>query len=624
MAVKPKSPQITKAQLQKWVNLVNRLDGNVSRAAEEAGISARQLKRHLDTCKKRGVVPPKPFNPQNAIRSTDIADDELHDVWNVYERYGYDAQATAEALGIHESSLRNRIKKAQHKFGYVKKSLGVTHAQAAAPLPLPDAGKINYFMLTTAQNNTKVHDATWASGINLAKHYDAEIKVSTFTYIGNEEGSQKRGHEKSGEAMGRKVEDRWYDPRVVPYISDEFQQLAPGLVWCGHSNTLPTASDPLRGTQSLNGRASGVWPHTRIEMRPVATAAGEATKFNFTTGAVTLRNYIQKRAGIAAEFYHCFGFLLVAVDSNGNWWCRQLNADSEGNIYDLDLLATPEGVFEWIDEKKGGLEGLVYGDIHRSKIDETIRDATWGPGGLVDFLKPKVQVFHDLLNFNPSHHSRKDPHEMYKQRKRAEDLVYGEIEGDGSFLDWTHRPWSREVVVDSNHHRHLDRFLKEVDWRDDLNNARVILDMNLAWLDAIDKGEEEDFLAYEWQIRKMGYGKHAHFMNLTSEKPEKLSLVLCKGNGGGIEVGAHHGDRGPNGARGTPQNLSKMGRKNVIGDKHSPGIWGGTYVAGMTGKPRQGYNIGPGSWAAAHVPIYPNGKRQVLLFWKGMPHEPRG
>jgi len=44
----------------------------------------------------------------------------------------------------------------------------------------------------------------------------------------------------------------------------------------------------------------------------------------------------------------------------------------------------------------------------------------------------------------------------------------------------------------------------------------------------------------------------------------------------------------------------------------------------MTGKMRQGYNIGPGSWAAAHVPVYPNGKRQVLIGWKGRFFAPRG
>src|SRR5690606_16274522 len=151
------------------------------------------------------------------------------------------------------------------------------------------------------QNNTALHEPTWASLIQLANYYDAEIKISRFTYSGRDDGSEKPDTEKK-ETMGFKTKDRWNDPRILPSLSDEFEQLAPGLVWCGHFNTLPTASDPLRGKDSLNGRASGVFPHTRIEMRPIATAAGEATKFNWTTGAVTLRNYIQKNAGITAEF----------------------------------------------------------------------------------------------------------------------------------------------------------------------------------------------------------------------------------------------------------------------------------------------------------------------------------
>lgn len=623
MAAKP-APQITKAQLQKWVNLVNRLGGNVSKAATEVGVSDRTFRRHLDTCKKRGVIPPKKFDFKSLTKTTDVSDEELHEFWNVFERYGYQTNVVAEAMGVNETMVRNRIKKAQHKFGYEKKPLGVTHAAAAKKLALPEKGKVTRYMFSTAQNNTKLFDKGWAAGINLANYYEAEIKISTFTYVGSE-GSEKRGKEK-GDTLGRKVEDRWYDPRIEPYISDEFEEIAPGLVWCGHSNTLPTASDPLRGKQSLNGRSSGVWPHTRIEMRPIATAQGEATKFNWTTGAVTLRNYVQKNAGIVAEFYHSFGFMLVEVDSDGNWWARQLNSDSDGNIYDLDVLATPEGVFDWVPEKEteGGADALIYGDIHRSKIDPEVEAGTWGPGGLVDLLKPKVQVLHDLHNHNSSHHTRKDPHERYRQRRSGEDVMYDEIKGDGVWLDEIHRPYSREVIPDANHIRHADRTLKEVDWREDMTNARTILAMNLAWLDAIDAGDGDDFLAYEWAIRMMGHGKHAHFMNLTSEKPDKLSLIVCKGNGGGIEIGAHHGDRGPNGSRGTPANLSKMGRKVVIGDKHSPGIWGGCYVAGMTGKMRQGYNIGPGSWAAAHIPVYPNGKRQVLIGWKGRFFAPRG
>lgn len=599
----------TKRDLERYVRVLNKHGGNRSAAARELKIPRQRFLEVLEVAADRGLEVPPPMDAKSvaAIRSTTISDDELHDAWSIYERYGYNAVHAAEAAGIERQAMQLRVKKAAHKFGYEKRPLGVTHAAAAKPLNLPGAGEVKRYILTCAQNNTHLHEPTWAALVNLAKYYDAEIKVATFTYIGDD-GSAKAGTERE---YGRKVEDRWYDPRVVAFRSDEFEQLAPGLVWCGHHNTLPTASDPLRGMDNLNGRSSGIFPHTRIEQRPIATAAGEATKFNWTTGAITLRNYVQKRAGITAEFYHCFGGALAEVDSDGNWWVRQLNADSDGVIYDLDIYADPQGVWQNDD----GTEALVYGDIHHESIDPDVEQATWGKGGLVDLLRPKLQIFHDLLNFNPSHHNRRDPHIMYMLQKRGKDVVLEEIRGSGEFLDRCHRDFSREIVVDSNHHRHLDRFLKEVDWRDDLTNARTILKLNEAWLDAIDSGEENDFLAYEWALRHLGFAKHAHFMNMTSRDPAKLSLIVCQGSGGGVEVGAHHGHMGPNGAHGTPRNLSRLGRKNVIADKHAPGIWGGTYVAGLSGNLRQLYNHGPGGWAHAHVPVYKNGKRQVLVGW---------
>src|SRR5690606_19222551 len=203
-------------------------------------------------------------------------------------------------------------------------------------------------------------------------------------------------------------------------------------------------------------------------------------------------------AGITAEFYHSFGGALVEVDDDGNWWVRQLNADSEGVIYDIDVFADSEGVWQI----EGPIPALVFGDIHEDSLDPDVKEATWGEGGLVDRMRPSLQVIHDLLNMNNSHHNRRDPHVMYSLVKRDKDLVWREIESSGKFLDGIHRVYedgseSEELVVDSNHHRHFDRFLKEVDWRDDLRNARTILRMNDAWLDAIDNDSENEFLAFE-------------------------------------------------------------------------------------------------------------------------------
>src|ERR1035437_6492102 len=103
-------------------------------------------------------------------------------------------------------------------------------------------------------------------------------------------------------------------------------------------NITPTASDPLTGLETYSGRQSAVFPHAKIAMRTVASIQGSGAKLNYTTGTVTKRNYIQKRAGLMAEFHHTYGGLLVEVDSAGVWKVRQLDAEAvSGTLYDLTL-----------------------------------------------------------------------------------------------------------------------------------------------------------------------------------------------------------------------------------------------------------------------------------------------
>jgi len=607
-------------ECQRIERFLKKNKGNRRAAAEEMQVPITTLKGWIEKGRQQGFVFSPPQDLKTLERVTNVTEAECMDAWGVYERYGYNAAAAAEAMNVHIGTIETRVKKAEHKYGMRRRNLGVQDARDAVPLKRPKKGEVKRYLLTAAQNNTKIHEPTWFSLLQLAEYYGAEVKVATFTYAPQDSaGSEKRNKERAWKDRGHKVVDRWYDHHIEDHISDAFEQLAPGLVWCGHTNTLPTAVDPLRGTENLNGRHSGVFPHTRMEMRSIATSPGEATKFNWTTGAVTLRNYKQMRAGIVAEFYHCFGALLVEVDDAGNWWCRQLNATSEGVICDIDLYSTPEGVFEGEP-----VEAIKYGDIHKANIDPVIQAATWGEGGMVDVLRPKRQFLDDLLDFESgSHHNRRDPHKMYELQHFGRNSVWNEVLDAGAFVDSIHRVYpdgteSEEIVNDSNHDRHLDRWLKEVHWHEDLSNARTLLQCNDAWLSAIENGDADEFVPLEWLWRKMGVAKSAFVMNIRSEHKRKLSYVICADKSGGIEM-ALHGDLGPNGSRGGPRNLSKLGQKNVIGHSHSPGIFGGTYVAGVTGKMRLGYNVGPGSWGHAHVVVYANGKRQVILFWNGKP-----
>lgn len=112
-----------------------------------------------------------------------------------------------------------------------------------------------------------------------------------------------------------------------------------------------------------------------------------------------------------------------------------------------------------------------------------------------------------------------------------------------------------------------------------------------------------------------------HAINMVAEKEDlDLENVEWVHDGysyqvDGIEIG-NHGFRGANGARGTVAGFAQLGVKMTIGDKHTPEIMDGVYVAGVMNL-HQGYNKGPSGWAVAHVLHYKNGKRVLVTFQNG-------
>lgn len=106
-------------------------------------------------------------------------------------------------------------------------------------------------------------------------------------------------------------------------------------------------------------------------------------------------------AGLKAEFHHAYAVLIVEVDAEGDWFVRQINADTNGCIHDLDLRADG-GVVE-VGHR---IKVLTPGDIQGTEIDPVARRVVWGCDGMVDELQPEVLVLHDVLNFGSrSHHN---------------------------------------------------------------------------------------------------------------------------------------------------------------------------------------------------------------------------
>ena len=515
-----------------------------------------------------------------------------------YERHGGNISAVSRELGISRASVRRHVLKA----GKMKKPLvgGSIKGTLTASRPLPARGEVTRYILTSAQNNTKVHQRVWENLLALREHYKAELLVGTFSYNKNAYGelAVKRG------TKGAYQDHLWYDSQLSSYLQDARIELAPGLVWCGEMNIQPTAVDPLEGLETYSGRDCGIFPHAKHAMRSIATMMGHGAKINYTTGTVTQRNYIQKKAGLVAEHHHSYGGLVVEVDSDGVWFVRQLDADDKGRIYDLDLCVADGKV-----TSGHRVEAINWGDIHAPTIDVTncMMPALRKRDGMLDFLRPSKQFMHDIMEgVWTNHHGAKDPHERFKAHLRGLATVADERDMVAGVLKAYARPWAEMIVVDSNHDgQWLYRWLKEHDYRQDPHNAVFFLELQLAVYKALE-AENADFNIIETVMRTADIPK-IRFLK-TDE-----SYTICNGR---IECGMH-GHLGPDGARGSSANLAKQGRRANIGHLHSAGIFNGLYVAGTSTTLSMGYNKGPSSWSHSHVVTYANGKRAIITMYAG-------
>ena len=449
----------------------------------------------------------------------------------------------------------------------------------------------NRFVFTSAQNNTFIHEDFFAALMNFCAHNEAQLVISPFTY------------NKSGFQNGTKDnEDLWYDPRLLPFFVKESTQITESLIFCGELNILPTAVNPLSGFENYTQSASGIVPHTKVQMRSLPRMKGEEPRFLYTTGAVTQRNYIPKKAGQKAEFHHVFGALYVEIDENGTWFARQLVADEAGTFFDLTTEYTSTGV-----SSNHKAAAITWGDIHIEKIDTQVAQAGWGDqGSMLTVLRPDFQFIHDLTDFRArNHHNIKDPYHLAEMHVEGHANVERDLQECGAFLQYITRFGNTAVVVESNHDQALKRWLREADIRQDPENAEFYHRANMMIHQAI-QAKDKRFNVFEWAVSGDG------LLDGPVVFLQEDDSFLVKN----IEQGLH-GHRGPNGSRGAINGFRTVGRKINIGHSHSAGIFDGVYVAGVSGLLDMDYNKGPSSWSHSHIVTYPNGKRTIITMKNG-------
>jgi len=426
-------------------------------------------------------------------------------------------------------------------------------------------GGVKKLVITSAQNSTPVNKPFFESLLTYCEVNDAELIVVPYRYK----------NPTSSYTESQRNEEHWA-PILKPYLYNQRKKLCANLILLADIKTQPTAVSPLTGFEGITHGESGIVGHPKMQMKVIPTPSHSQPKIMHTTGSVTVKNYTDTKAGKKGEFHHCMGAVVVEIVGK-KFHLRQINATDDGSFIDWD----------------------------------TVRIATFSPGGIIGQLQPKHLIWHDLLDgYSRNHHHTGNVFtEMSKRGDGREmHLVGKEVQETIAFLkQQTINHHCKSIVVQSNHDDFLRQWIMNDNWKYDPDNAEFYLETALAMTRSVGMSERGaecvNPFAY-WVDKACAESDHPGCDVRCLGTDESFELK-------GVELGLH-GHRGANGARGSIKGFSQIGVKTITGHSHTPGIEGGAYKAGTSTNLRLEYTEGPSSWMNSHVVLYANGKRAII------------
>jgi hypothetical protein len=199
-----------------------------------------------------------------------------------------------------------------------------------------------------------------------------------------------------------------------------------------------------------------------------------------------------------------------------------------------------------------------------------------------------------------------DQHFRYSMHVAGASSVDDEFAKCARFLRASARPTCQTVVIPSNHNDAFPRWIREFDGRGDEVNLLLWHEANAAILRAIRDGDTR-FDVVRWALAR----HDGQSLEDILFPPRDASFLICQDQGGIENI--YHGDKGPNGARGTPQALINVAMRLNTAHTHVAGILDEIYTAGLSGLMDQGYNTdAPSSWSHTLIATYPNAKRSLI------------
>ena len=360
----------------------------------------------------------------------------------------------------------------------------------------------------------------------------------------------------------------------------------------------PTLVNPLAGLDPLCKGSSIIVGHPQYQMRTVSVSHADVPVILTTTGTVSAASYSDTKQGEKAAFNHSNSAIVVESDGK-EVHIRNLNFDGLG-FYDFNKYYDDKSVID----TPGDVDAIVIGDEHAIFVDPDTKEALFGADGIVTTLKPSYLIRHDVLDaYSISHHTKHNPFIQYAKYISGKNDLEEELHETVKYLIDTTPETCTSIIVSSNHNSHLERWLHECNPKTEPWNAVIYHEMMYLMLSATRMGEVGAEYPNPLQL-------------WAGNNYDTSNLVFLGGNDSfkvrDIEL-SYHGDRGRNGARGSPSQFAQLGIKTVIGHSHSPCIMHGCYQVGHACRSKLEYNSGPSTWRSAHCIIYSNGKRQMIF-----------
>lgn len=427
----------------------------------------------------------------------------------------------------------------------------------------------SFYIVTWAQSSTPIHEEFWKNVKAYAKFLNADIHVILGRY-------------KNPTSVFQDSDKEYWSPEVLPYADANRHDLHQYLSILSDIKVQPTATYPLSGMESITSTRSCIIGHPRVDFVSVGVLDGYKNKLMLSTGAVTLENYTDSKAGKKGEFHHTFGFVLVEIKNKETFFTRQITATNKGTFQDIFYSVENGKVSKFVDH-----DTLVKGDIHVGSEDKMVLAQQ---NKLMSKVKFKNIVLHDIFDGRSiSHHESKDFIKQYEREIDNTNSLENEINEMYKYLDPIVNKYN-VIFPSSNHCDWIDRKIRAHDLKTGtIKNFKLLTELTTVMLNGSAK---KGIIAYLLEKR---YGKKIKTLG-------RNDSYLSKG----IQLSLHGDQSGY--AKGSPTSFSKLNTRLIVGHSHVPYRHAGVVYVGTSTKLRLDYNKGISAWLNSDAIITANGK----------------